>query len=52
MYYANLQVHELPVKDVLDLAEEIEDLRDEEREIMVSAVAEGVAKVIEQLEFK
>lgn len=49
MFWAGLHPHDIPVRDVLIFNEHAEDIFEEYRDVMKSAVAEGVSEVLDNL---
>lgn len=48
MFWTGLRPNDIPVRDVLALSDEMEDMIEERRQMMYSAVSEAVADILEE----
>lgn len=49
MYWTGLNPNDVPVRDVISFTQHFEDMAEEHRDMLESAVAKGVAEVLNKL---
>lgn len=52
MFWTGILPHDVPVQDILGFNEYVEEIFEEQHELIQTAVANGVAEAIDNIDFK